>query len=98
MDERMIPSDPLAVLGAHLAAHGLTVELTAKGLVVRNPEAGGYRDQGGRASDTITCRRRPDDGGRRWFYTSRGEPIAEADRIVDARVYVLGLLAQGERP
>jgi hypothetical protein len=95
MAERAGVSGPLAALGAYLGAHGFAVELTARGLVVRNPDVPGCCEEVKVTSDTITCRPRDTDGGRLWFFTSWGEPIAEADRIVDARIFVMGRLAGG---
>ena len=64
------------------------VELTDTGLVVCN------RYQPG-VVVTITCRRRPDDGDRWWFFASCGEPIAEVDRIPDTVVAINGYLSRG---
>jgi len=46
------------------------------------------------ASDAITCQPRAEDGGRLWFFTSAGEPVAEADdeHLDDAALLVLGHL------
>ncbi|MFC5747287.1 hypothetical protein [Actinomadura rugatobispora] len=85
MGERTAETDPLAALGAHLGAHGFAVELTVRGLVVRN--AG--------ADYTVTCNPRAEDGGRLWFFGSGGEPIAESDHITDARIFVMVRLAGG---
>ncbi|MFV2172630.1 hypothetical protein ACFHW2_13760 [Actinomadura sp. LOL_016] len=57
------------------------------------PGIGGCCDDASVPADVITCRPRPEDGGRRWFWTSWNEPIAEADRIVEATTFVLGYLA-----
>ncbi|GAA4059913.1 hypothetical protein [Actinomadura miaoliensis] len=48
------------------------------------------------AVETITCREREDDGGKLWFFTSDGTPIAEADdeHLDDAAVLLLGFLAR----
>ncbi|MEW2353264.1 hypothetical protein [Spirillospora sp. NPDC029432] len=83
MAERTTASSPLAVLGAHLGARGLEVKLTARGLVVANPQV---------AMDTITCRARADDFGNVWFWTSWNRPIAPADRIAEATQAVIGYL------
>ena len=37
---------------------------------------------------TVTCRSRPDDGGRLWFFDGSGRPIIEADNIADAALMV----------
>ena len=87
MAERTTPERRLAALGAHLGARGLAVDLTAQGLRVADAHA----------ADTITCRARRADAGRLWFWTSEGEPIAEADRIIDASMVILGNLARQAR-
>ncbi|QKG23551.1 hypothetical protein [Actinomadura verrucosospora] len=97
MANRTISGDPLAALAAHLSAHRLTVELTSRGLRVANPDAPGCCAEVGRASDLITCRARPEDFGAAWFWTSWGEPIARADRLTDAAVFVRGYLAGAGR-
>ncbi|QFG23614.1 hypothetical protein [Actinomadura sp. WMMB 499] len=95
MKDRTFSPDPLACLGAHLSARRLDVDLTARGLRVTNPDGAGCCAEANAAADVITCRPRPDDGGREWFWTSWNEPIAEADRIVEATTFVLGYLARG---
>ncbi|WP_344592376.1 hypothetical protein [Actinomadura vinacea] len=89
----MPQTNPLAALGAYLGAHGLAVELTARGLKVTNTQVSGCCDEVSYAADTITCRKRSDDGDRLWFWTSSGKPITEADRIVDAALMIRGILA-----
>jgi hypothetical protein len=96
MADRTTSQGRLAALGAHLGARGFTVDLTAKGLRVTNPHAARCCAEVAHPADTITCRARREDDGRMWFWTSWGEPIAEADRITDASVVILGNLA--ERP
>lgn len=93
VDDRRISQDRLAALAAHLSAHKLVVELTDRGLVVRNPEVAGCCPEVPLATDTITCRPRSDDGGIWWFFTSWGTPIAPADRVTDATVTVKGYLS-----
>lgn len=88
MADRTTSESRLAALGAHLGARGLIVNLTARGLYVQNPEVSGCCDAAKHPADTITCRPRPDDGGRMWFFTSWGAPIAEADRITEAALAV----------
>jgi hypothetical protein len=83
----------LAALGAHLSSRGFKVDLTARGLSVRNPNVPGCCDEVAHASDTIACRPRLDDGGRLWFFTSWNAPIAEADRITDATMAIKANLA-----
>jgi hypothetical protein len=63
---------------------------------VTDPHAAGCCAEVAHPADTITCRARPEDGGRMWFWTSWGEPIAEADRITDASVVILRNLAGGD--
>ena len=92
MDDPRGGYDPLAALGAHLSARRLKVDLTANGLKVENPQVRGCCAEVRNASDTITCRRRPEDFDRVWFFTSWQEPIAPADEIADAALYVLGYL------
>jgi hypothetical protein len=87
-------SAPLAKLAAYLAGQGLKAELTERGLKVVNPRIAGCCSP--HAADTITCRPRTEDGGRPWFWTSWGEPIAEADHIVDAALIIRGNLARRE--
>ncbi|QXJ20886.1 hypothetical protein AGRA3207_001679 [Actinomadura graeca] len=46
------------------------------------------------ATQTITCRPRPTDYDRMWFFNdATGEPIAEAADIVDAAVIIAGHLS-----
>ncbi|GAA2398279.1 hypothetical protein GCM10010191_01240 [Actinomadura vinacea] len=84
----MARPNPLARLGAHLGAHGFAVDLTDRGLTVSNPEVAGCCPEVARTSDTITCRSRREDGGRLWFWSSWGQPLAEADHITDALIAV----------
>jgi hypothetical protein len=94
------PTEPearLARLGAHLTAHHFEVELTADGLVVYRlaTEAccSDSQCEQRHVLDMITCSPREADAGRLWFYGSDGEPIAEADHIIDAVVAIKGRLA-----
>lgn len=86
MEDRTAPPyeyDPLSALGARLGMGDLTVTYTADGMhVVRNDDPEVW--------DKITCRPRAKDGGRMWYWTGRGEPIAEADglHLEDAVLYV----------
>ncbi|MBO2455379.1 hypothetical protein J4573_50460 [Actinomadura barringtoniae] len=75
----------MAALAAHLKGRELVVQEHPDGVVVRNPH---HRE----LADTVTCRERPDDGDRLWFFTSWNDPIAEADRITDAGVTIAGYL------
>ncbi len=82
----------LAALGMHLRAHGFATETVDGGLVVRNSASPGCCDAQPTAADTIRCRPHTGDGGRYWFFTSWGLPIAEADRVTDALVRIKGYL------
>ncbi|TDD65675.1 hypothetical protein [Actinomadura rubrisoli] len=73
----------LASLQARLNGQGFKTRLDSSSLIVI-----ARQDEGPRLADTITCRRRDSDGGRLWFWTSWGEPIAEAEHIVDAAVII----------
>lgn len=77
----------LASLRERLAGKGFETRLELSSLIVIDKPDGGPR-----LADTITCREREDDGNRLWFYTSWGDPIAEADRITDAAVIIAGNL------
>lgn len=92
MDDRSFPRGRLGLLGEHLKAHKFGVELTGEGLRVTAPESAGCS---GGAVELVVCARRPEDGGAWWFFTSWGEAIAPADRVVDAVVAIKGHLAGG---
>lgn len=94
MDERMAPEVRLAALAAHLAARKLDVDLGPDGLRVTNPQVKGCCAKN--AADTVSCRPRDEDAGSLWYFTSWGEPIAPADRVTEAAVFVLGRLAAKE--
>jgi hypothetical protein len=93
VEQSTTQTNPLAALGAHLGSRGFKIDLNAHGLTVTNPKVPGCCEQVAHAGDTITCRPRPDDGGRMWFFTSWGEPIAEAHRITDAALFIRGVLS-----
>ena len=95
MDDGTAPLARLAALGAHLAARKFDVQLGSRGLLVTSPQVKGCC--GRRESETISCRVRNEDGGRLWYFTASGEPIASADRVTDAAVFVLGHLTGDER-
>ncbi|WP_131740332.1 hypothetical protein [Actinomadura roseirufa] len=78
----------LGALMTRLHVYGLETVLQRRKLIVINPKAPGCCDYVPRLADTITCKPREDDGGRLWFVTSWGEPIAEANHIVDAALTV----------
>ncbi|WP_131742356.1 hypothetical protein [Actinomadura roseirufa] len=92
-DTRPEPEHPdayarLGALMSRLHAYGLETVLQRRKLIAVNPKAPGCCDDVPRRADTITCKPRPDDGDRLWFWTSWGEPIAEANHIVDAALTV----------
>ncbi|TDB91491.1 hypothetical protein E1264_01480 [Actinomadura sp. KC216] len=97
MANRTVPQERLAALGAHLSARRLEVELTTRGLSVKNPDVPGCCPEVGRLSDVITCRPRVEDDARLWFYTSWNEPVAEAGHITDAAVFIVGYLRNGAK-
>jgi hypothetical protein len=87
MDDRTgVPDSyaPLAALAQQLAMRGLAV---AHMLHVEDATG---------VSVTVTCRSRPEDGGRLWFFTEDGEPISETGGVhePDAVLHVLGRLAR----
>jgi hypothetical protein len=94
MGDRKSTADPLARLAAFLGGQGLKAEMTERGLKVVDPEIAGCCSA--HAADMVTCRPRPEDGGRLWFWTSWGEPIAEADHIADAGLIIRTNLARRE--
>ena len=84
----------LAALGVHLAARGYQVDYSGSELRVV-----GARGEGccsACPADTITCRVRRDDGFRYWYFTSWGEPLAQAFDVVSAAVSVQGYLPAPE--
>jgi len=88
--------DPLAALAVHLSARRLAVTTTAAGLRVVNKDVPGCC--GARyAADTVSCRPREDDAGTLWFFTSWGEPIAPADQVEDAGMYIHAYLSRQPR-
>ncbi|QXJ21042.1 hypothetical protein AGRA3207_001855 [Actinomadura graeca] len=71
-----------------LQVRGLTTDLRARTLTVSRP------DDPTRATRVITCRPRPTDGDRLWFFDeATGDPIEQAGHIADAAVIVAGSLA-----
>ncbi|GAA3965953.1 hypothetical protein GCM10023085_55560 [Actinomadura viridis] len=87
MADRTTQTNRLAALGAHLSARGYEVDLIDQGLRVVNTQVTPH------TTITITCCPRPEDGGRGWFFTASGDPVAEAGRIIDAGVDIMGRLA-----
>lgn len=88
------PSDRLAMLAAHLSAHGYETEPAADGLVVRGPTARGCC--GIHPAMVVLCEPRADDGGRLWFITSWRQPLAEHDQITQAVTAIKGLLSRSK--
>jgi hypothetical protein len=80
------PVARLAALAMHLGTRGLDVDVTREALIARHPN---------RPDTTvaITCRHRPDDVHRLWFF-AKDMPITEADRIFDAAVAICGLVTE----
>ncbi|WP_433228090.1 hypothetical protein [Actinomadura formosensis] len=95
MNALSLPERRLAALGAHLSARGYQIDFLGTWLKVTNADASGCCAR--RLSDTVTCRARPDDGNRWWYFTSWGEPIAPADQVTDAAVSIQGYLPLPER-
>ncbi|WP_131736018.1 hypothetical protein [Actinomadura roseirufa] len=90
LDQTNYP-DAYARLGAlmsRLHVYGLKTVLQRRSLIVINPNLPGCCEGAPQPADTITCGPREDDGGRAWFFTSWGKPIAEASHIVDAALTV----------
>jgi hypothetical protein len=77
------PTARLAALAMHLGTRGLDVDATREGLIVRDPDRPD-------TTQAITCRPRPDDAHRLWFFTT-DTPIAEADRVFEAAVAIHAL-------
>ncbi|WP_131741642.1 hypothetical protein [Actinomadura roseirufa] len=73
---------------SRLQIYGLKTVLQRRSLIVINPNLPGCCEGAPQPADTITCKPRPDDGGRLWYFTSWQEPIAEADHVVDAALSV----------
>ncbi|WP_433227941.1 hypothetical protein [Actinomadura formosensis] len=90
-----LPERRLAALGTHLSARGYRIDFLGTRLKVSNVHDSECCAQ--RLSDTVTCRARQDDGGRWWYFTSWGEPIAPADRVTDAAVSIQGYLPLPKR-
>ncbi|GAA3930989.1 hypothetical protein GCM10023085_10460 [Actinomadura viridis] len=93
MADGTTPTNRLAVLGAQLSSRGYEVEWTQHGMRVINSKVPACCPKAAPREDSITLRRRPEDFDNPWFWTVRGEPLAQADRITDAILAVVGLLA-----
>lgn len=61
----------LAALGAHMRGRRLNTDLNDGSLRVAVP--------GKPEVDTITCRPRPSDGDRYWYWNGKKQPIAQAE-------------------
>ncbi|TDD79967.1 hypothetical protein [Actinomadura rubrisoli] len=77
----------LYALGNALDRRGFTTSVGARAVTVTRPGDASLRTQ------TITCKPRPIDGDRLWFFDALGEPIAQADQIIDAAVIIAADLA-----
>jgi hypothetical protein len=92
----------LEALATCLRAYGLEAKMTGRGrLLVANPDrASSCTEAGrGRLADTVSCRPRPTDEWRPWFFTSWDEPIAPVDQAADAVITIIGYLRdQGPKP
>ncbi|GLZ14139.1 hypothetical protein Acsp04_43740 [Actinomadura sp. NBRC 104425] len=88
----------LAALAVRLSARGLTVDYAADGLHVANSDMLGCCSEVRHTSDKITCGRRLQDGGARWFNSSWRGAIAPADAPDDAALFVLGYLSGRAHP
>lgn len=87
MDEDPTPRQRLYTLERHLTLNEF--EVTPQGadiidhIVVTLPEAD--------LTITIRCRPRVSDGGRCWFVSDAGTPLAEADQVINAAMVVKGM-------
>ncbi|MGC4956160.1 hypothetical protein ACLQ2P_23305 [Actinomadura citrea] len=79
----------LAALREHMTVRGFEVEFDGSSLTVKAALDGA----GVPRAVKITCKARGSDGGRLWFWTHWGEPLAEAGDITGAEVALVGLLA-----
>ncbi|WP_242890314.1 hypothetical protein [Actinomadura litoris] len=69
---------PLAALASALQGRGIEGELVPA--LELEPAA----DQEAQPCDTVTCKPRPSDEGRLWFFGGDRKPIAQADDITEA--------------
>ena len=76
------------------AGAGLDTALSYGTLTVAAPPA----EREPARTDEVSCRPRPDDGGRLWFFDGDGNPIAEADHLTDTVVHLGGTLRRNPRP
>lgn len=84
------PQEAEQALASALRAHGYTVRVAGDWLEVGVP--GQVRDL------AVRCLPRPEDGGRLWFFGGSGEPLAPADRLMDALAAIKGRLASTSPP
>ncbi|TDD62275.1 hypothetical protein [Actinomadura rubrisoli] len=77
----------LYALGNALDRRGFTTSVGARAVTVARRGDVSLRTQ------TITCKPRPIDGDRLWFFDALGEPIAQADHVIDAAVIIAADLA-----
>ncbi|MFD0902314.1 hypothetical protein [Actinomadura sediminis] len=80
-------TDRLGLLKAALHGKGYEAEIDDGVLTVYGAERGGSIP-----AITITCKRRPADGDR-WWYWAGGAPVDEATHVTDAVVWIMGRLA-----
>lgn len=80
----------LEAMKMRAAGAGLRTELERGALTITAPPT----DDGPGPSDTVTCRAHQPDGGQLWFFDGSGNPIIEADNVVDAVVLVAGALVR----
>lgn len=85
------PVARLAALAMHLGTRGLNVDVTREGLFARDPNRPD-------TAHSITCRPRPEDADRLWFFARTEEvPIAEAEQIFEAALAICALLTAGDK-
>lgn len=65
----------LAALGAHMRGRHLNTDLNDGSLTVAVPG----KPEDDTVACTITCRPRPSDGDRYWYWNGQRQPIAEAE-------------------
>ncbi|RFS86977.1 hypothetical protein D0T12_01585 [Actinomadura spongiicola] len=80
----------LRALAEHLKVRGFEAETVGNDLLVIAP----VNDMGRRLCVLVMCYPRPGDGERLWFWLHgpKPHPIAEADRVIDAAVAIVGAL------
>ena len=78
----------LGALMNWLQEHGLKAELTRDRLTVSDPG-----DPAAGVTVTVTCKPQITDSDRLWFYDGAGEPIEQADNVIDAAARIAGYLS-----